>query len=80
MKIKNVTQLEDFLKAVSSCEGGVRLISTQGDQFNLKSDLSKYIAIGALLDKHGEELELFCDIKADEQYFMKFFRDHPEVN
>ena len=49
MKITNVNQIEDFLSAVNKCEGDVFLTSIYGDKYNLKSALSRYIAIAALL-------------------------------
>lgn len=79
MKIRNVNQLDDFLSAVNKCKGDVYLKSTDGDVFNLKSRLSQYVAIGALLDDECERLELFCDKTEDEGYFYKFFAEHPEV-
>jgi hypothetical protein len=41
---------------------------------------SRYIAIGALLDNHGDELELFSELPEDEQLFYKDFNEHPGVN
>lgn len=79
MKIKNITQLDDFLSAVNKCNGQVYLKSNAGDVYNLKSRFSQYIAIGALLGTEGDYLELFCDKKEDEGYFFKFFAEHPEV-
>ena len=50
-----------------------------GDKYNLKSELSQYLAIGALLKEHGNWLELFCSQKEDEIHFFHFFAEHPEV-
>lgn len=79
MDFQNIEQIDDFLEAVQKCKGNVYLKSTEGDIFNLKSRLSQYIAIGALLDDEGDELELFCDRTEDEGYFYQFFAEHPEV-
>lgn len=79
MKLTNVKQVEAFKEAVNKCENDVWLMSIYGDKFNLKSALSQYIAMGALLDEHGDELELFCAFKDDERHFREFFRDYPEV-
>ena len=79
MKIKNIKQVNEFLNAVEKCEHDVWLVSADGDRLNLKSKLTQYIAIGALLGEHGEELELFCDFKSDEAYFRQFFIDNPET-
>ncbi len=79
MKLTKIDQVTEFLAVVDSCEGEVVLRSQEGDSFNLRSKLSQYVAIGALLGEHGNELELFCDKKADEAKFMKFLIEHPEV-
>ena len=79
MKIRKIEQLDDFLAAVDKCVGDVYLESVQGDRYNLKSQLNKYIALGALLTDKSEMLELFCDKKEDEKHFLKFFYEHPEV-
>lgn len=63
----------------TKCTGDVHLISRYGDDFNLKSRLTQYVAIAAMAQAHGEELELFCDNKDDERYFMEFFNENPEV-
>lgn len=79
MKIKNLTQVHDFLSAVDRCNGEVWLQSLDGDKINLKSALSQYIAIGALLQEKGDWLELFCAEKDDEAVLLQFLHDHPEA-
>lgn len=79
MKINNIKDVETFLKVVNECKGSVTLTSIYGDQFNLKSALSQYVAVAALLGEHGEELELFCSDKDDEMKFLKMLRNHPEM-
>lgn len=79
MKILNEKELNSFLEAVSKAKGNIFLKSAEGDCFNLKSPLSRYVAIGELLSGHGDELELFCDNRSDEQFFFKFFKENPEV-
>ena len=79
MKIKNIEHVKDFLAAVEKCQGEVWLESPMGDKYNLKSELSQYLAICALLKEHGNWLELFCSQKEDEIHFFHFFAEHPEV-
>lgn len=79
MKLTKISQVEDFLQAVNKAKDNVWLTSIYGDKYNLKSLLSQYIAIGALLGDKGDELELFCDDKEDEALFLNFFYNHPEV-
>ena len=56
MKLSKIEQVNEFLAIVDSCKGEVTLRSVDGDIFNLKSKLSQYIAIAALLGQHGDEL------------------------
>ena len=79
MKLTNIKQVEDFIAAVNRAHSNVWLVSPQGDRYNMKSALSQYIALGALLGQHGDELELFCDVKSDENKFLDWFHNHPEV-
>lgn len=79
MKLQSIEEVNDFLKAVNSCHGRVWLSSIYGDRFELKSELSQYVAIGALLSQKQEYLELFCDEKDDERILMEFFANHENV-
>lgn len=79
MKLTKISQVKDFLAIVNSCKGDVTLTSQYGDKYNMKSLLTQYVAIGALLGERGDELELFCSSKEDEAKFLKFFNENPEV-
>lgn len=79
MRLHNSKEILEFRFAVAQCKGDVWLQSPDGDKFNLKSVISQYIALGALLQAEGDNLELFCSEKADEAYFMKFFKENPDV-
>ena len=80
MRLKNIEEVNEFLATVDSCDGDVWLQSQYGDKFNLKSKLSQYIAMSALLRDEEEILELFCARYEDEVKFLNFFFDHPGVN
>lgn len=79
MKLTKISQVEDFLAIVNTCKGDVTLTSQYGDKYNMKSLLTQYVVIGALLGEKGDELELFCSSKEDEAKFLKFFNENPEV-
>lgn len=79
MKLRNINQVNDFLMAVDKCKGNVWLKFKNADWFNLKSELSRYVALGALICDHGDELELFCDKIEDETNFYEFFDNHNDV-
>lgn len=78
MKLTKEIEITDFLDAIKEAQGAVWLESNQGDKYNLKSTLSRYVAIAALIENHYDELELFCQ-PADEGLFLKFFDKHPET-
>ena len=79
MKLQNVDQLHEFLKIIDDCKGDVFLTSAYGDKYNLKSKLSQYIAVAALLGEHGDELEIWCDDKEDEARILSYLMEHKEV-
>lgn len=79
MKIRKINELDNFIAAIEAAQEPVYLRSQFGDCYNLKSIFSRYIALGALLGEHGEELELFCDLRDDEQLFFKFFKENPDT-
>ena len=79
MKLKNEIEITDFLAAIKAANGSVWLESTEGDRYNLKSTLSRYVAIAAMINEHGHELELFCSNPADEGLFYKFFAKYPDT-
>lgn len=74
MLLKNAKDIDKLIEAVNRCRGDVLLRSTDGrEEFNLKSVLSRYVAIGQLCQEHGDEYELFCMDRADEGYMVNFF-------
>ena len=77
MKIKNVKDVETFLKVVNECKGEVTLTSIYGDKYNLKSTLTQYVAVAALVGEHGEDLELWCTDKDDEKRVLQMFKENP---
>lgn len=79
MRFTKITEVNDFLRIVNECKGEVWIESPMGDKYNLKSIFSQYIALGALLSQHGDELELYCSLHEDEPNFFKFFHEHPQV-
>ena len=56
MLLKNAKNIESLLNAVSHCKGEVILRKTDGsDTFNLKSTLSRYIALARLRADPGPD-------------------------
>lgn len=79
MKIKNIKDVNTFLEVVNECNGDVMLTSAYGDKFNLKSALTQYVAVAALVGEHGEELELWCSDREDEAKFLSMFKENPKM-
>ena len=75
MLLKNAKDIDNLIEAVNRCRGDVILRSTDGrEEFNLKSVLSRYIAIGELCKDHGDRYEVFCMNRSDEGYMLNFFQ------
>lgn len=79
MKIRTAKNIKEFLAVANSCTGHVWLESPWGDRFNLKSELSQYVAAAALIKEKGDYLELYCQLREDEEKFLKFFHENPDV-
>lgn len=76
MLLKNANNIEALIAAVAKCSGDVILRSIDGrEEFNLKSTLSQYIAIGKLVEDYGDRYELFCMNRKDEPYMLQFFHE-----
>lgn len=74
MKIRSLQDIEAFKEAISRCKGDVWLESIYGDRYNLKSELSQYIAMAELLQDRNGDLELFARLPEDELILMEFLR------
>ena len=49
MTFTNITNVDKFFDTVDKCEGRVELVTEQGDRFNLKSTLTKYVIFVKIL-------------------------------
>ena len=65
MYLCDMKDVDAFLNAVNACKGAVYLRTPEGDQFNLKSSFSQYVAIGKLIADGGDKLEIFADDMED---------------
>ena len=77
MKFENVKNVERLFQIIrDECSGTVELVSSEGDQINLKSRLSQYISMVRLLDtEFVKELELVASDPADVDRLLRFMRD-----
>lgn len=69
MKVNVIKDVTDFFKAVDSCEGNVYLTTKSGDKLNLKSELTKYVAVANIFSNNkilsNLNVEIICDNSAD---------------
>ena len=77
MKIYNINNPEKFLDVVKQCKGEVELVSKQGDRLNLKSELTKYIAITQLFTDNTfiNEMELITSNPDDVTLLMDYMME-----
>lgn len=74
MKVRNITDIDGFFKAVDACEGKVELITGEGDRLNLKSKLCQYVSLASIFKTDAEipELEIVAYEPADTEKIIKF--------
>ena len=75
MKLKTVTDPDAFRAAIEKCRRDVLLVSAEGDVLNLKSTMSRYLALGMLLNRSGDTQELYTDCREDECIMRKFLAE-----
>ena len=75
MKIKNLTNVEGFLKTVNECQGSVELVTKDGDRLNLKSELTKYVALTSFFQEAKiPEMEIITSEPDDAIRIVKFLQ------
>ncbi len=75
MKITNLTNVEGFLKTVSQCKGTVELVTKEGDRLNLKSELTKYVALTSFFsDSKIPEMEIIMSEPEDALKIVSFLQ------
>ncbi len=77
--LKNVSDINLLNDAVEHCRDDVMIYSSDGhEQYNLKSEFSRYVALSELCKDDGREFEMFCMNRADENYMLQFFQELSE--
>ena len=75
MKITNLSNVEGFLKTVSECKGTVELVTKEGDRLNLKSELTKYVALTSFFkDSKIPEMEVILSEPDDAVKIINFIQ------
>ncbi len=71
MKIRNITDIEGFFKAVDSCNGKVELVTGEGDRLNLKSKLSQYVSLANIFSQGTAEIPELEIVAYDKEDMVK---------
>ena len=66
MKIKNISEPQEFFEVLQKCKGSVELVTSEGDRLNLKSKLCQYITLTQMFkDATIDEVELIVSEPED---------------
>ncbi|MDO5590372.1 MAG: polya polymerase [Lachnospiraceae bacterium] len=76
MKVKNITNIDEFFNTIDECKGRVELVTGEGDRLNLKSKLSQYVSMANIFSG-GEipELEVIAYEPEDTEKLIKFMME-----
>ena len=77
MTMYKVDDPEKFLDMIKQCKGSVELVSKQGDRLNLKSELTKYIAISKLISDNTfiNDMELVASEPDDITFLLQYMME-----
>ena len=77
MTVTNITNVEKFFETIDQCEGRVELVTEQGDRFNLKSTLTKYVIFVKIVSNCiVPTVQINTYNYADAQKLMKFMANN----
>jgi len=73
MKIKNITEPQEFFETLNKCKGSVELVTSEGDRLNMKSKLCQYITLTQMFkDATIEEVELIVSEPEDMSLLLSY--------
>ena len=74
MKLYNLEDITGFFNIINTCKGKIELVTDESDRLNLKSKLSRYIALADLFTDKGKipEMEITCSDPDDVVKIMNF--------
>lgn len=73
MKVMNIDDPEKFFEVINKCKGTVELVTAEGDRLNLKSQLTKYVAITKLFaDNTIPEMEIVAHDPEDVNRLLEY--------
>lgn len=72
--LKNLNvDFQEFAQVIAKCQGRIFVLTEEGDQFNLRSTLSRLLGLSKLIE--GGEIKidrLICEDKEDEARIFRF--------
>ena len=69
----NNIDVNEFLKLIDACKGGLYLVTDEGDRLNLKSKLCQLIGLSKLIDGGIiRTASLVCDSIEDESLLVRY--------
>lgn len=72
MRITNIKNINEFMKALDECEGKLELVTEQGDRLNLNSKISQFVSFLKIVnDGHIHNVEIISHNKNDIERLMK---------
>lgn len=73
MKVKQITNVDGFYKALTKCRGRVELITEERDVLNLASTLTQFIGLTTVFSNPDiKSYEIVCYDPNDFQYIKEF--------
>lgn len=73
MRVKQITNIDGFYKALNQCEGKVELITDERDVLNLASTLTQFIGLTTVFSNPNvKEYEIVCYNPEDFKYIEEF--------
>ncbi len=73
MKVMNIDDPEKFFEVINKCKGTVELVTAEGDRLNLKSQLTKYVALTKLFaDNMIPEMEIVAHEPEDVNLLLEY--------
>ena len=73
MKVMNIDDPEKFFEVINKCKGTVELVTAEGDRLNLRSQLTKYVAITKLFaDNMIPEMEIVAHDPEDVNRLLEY--------
>ncbi len=73
MKVKQITNVDGFYKALAKCRGRVELITEERDVLNLASTLTQFIGLTTVFSNPDiKTYEIVCYDPNDFQYIKEF--------